>query len=162
LYILNKYLTIQFYANISADISAKHLSEYSMLHLLYLLAIPALSAAPGRYFPSFSMIAIIILILASRAIYETSKPVTPADDIPREVPAQTVESPDVTVVVFDLGEALSVLIDDEDTEILIDGGNDRDGRLLQKSVIARSVSDETAQAPIQKRCNHWIASLRSQ
>jgi hypothetical protein len=41
-----------------------------------------------------------------------------------------------------------------------------DGRLLQKSVIARSVSDETAQAPIQKRCNHWIGacavSLRSQ
>jgi competence protein ComEC len=33
----------------------------------------------------------------------------------------------VTVYVFDVGEALSVLIDDDDTEVLIDAGNDRDG-----------------------------------
>jgi competence protein ComEC len=84
----------------------------------------------------FAITAIIIITLASCAVYEPGAPITPAENSPTEVPAQTTESPDVTVVVFDIGEALSVLIDDEDTEILIDSGNDRDG-----SVIADKLGD---------------------
>jgi competence protein ComEC len=48
----------------------------------------------------------------------------------------------VTVYVFDVGEALSVLIDDANTEVLIDAGNDRDGsNIVQK--VAPYVIDGT-------------------
>jgi competence protein ComEC len=48
----------------------------------------------------------------------------------------------VAVYVFDVGEALSVFIDDEETEVLIDAGNDRDGsNIVQK--VAPYVIDGT-------------------
>jgi competence protein ComEC len=50
----------------------------------------------------------------------------------------------MAVYVFDVGEALSVLIDDEDTEVLIDAGNDRDG-----SVIAGKVAPHIADGTIE-------------
>jgi beta-lactamase superfamily II metal-dependent hydrolase len=83
-----------------------------------------------RRITTLGIAAIIIITLASCVAYEPGAPVTPAENSPTEVPAQTTEAPDVTVVVFDVGEALSVLIDDEDTEILIDSGNDRDGPVI--------------------------------
>jgi competence protein ComEC len=46
------------------------------------------------------------------------------------------------VYVWDVGEALSVLIDDDNTEILIDAGNDRDGAVLADK-IAPCVADGT-------------------
>jgi beta-lactamase superfamily II metal-dependent hydrolase len=48
----------------------------------------------------------------------------------------------VTAYVWDVGEALSVLIDDDDTEILIDAGNDRDGSVIAGKV-APYVTDGT-------------------
>jgi competence protein ComEC len=56
-----------------------------------------------------------------------STPSTPTDPPPLSEDA-------INVYVWDVGEALSVLIDDGDTEILIDAGNDRDGKtLVQKT-----------------------------
>jgi beta-lactamase superfamily II metal-dependent hydrolase len=51
-----------------------------------------------------------------------SKP-APVPD-PEPVPAPNSETDPVNVYVFAVGEALSVFIDDGDTEVLIDGGND--------------------------------------
>jgi beta-lactamase superfamily II metal-dependent hydrolase len=69
-----------------------------------------------------AIIALMLITLTSCAPYE---PGTPPDS-----PAQPIDSPAITVVVFNVGEALSILIDDEDTEILIDSGNDRDGPVI--------------------------------
>jgi competence protein ComEC len=48
----------------------------------------------------------------------------------------------VTVYVWDVDEALSVLVDDEGTEVLIDAGNDRDGSVIADKV-APYVTDGT-------------------
>jgi beta-lactamase superfamily II metal-dependent hydrolase len=48
----------------------------------------------------------------------------------------------VSIYVFDVGEALSVFIDDDDTEIFIDAGNDRDGSVIAGK-IAPYVTDGT-------------------
>jgi competence protein ComEC len=46
------------------------------------------------------------------------------------------------VYVFDVGEALSVFIDDADTEILIDGGNESDGERIA-DFVSEYISDDT-------------------
>jgi competence protein ComEC len=60
-------------------------------------------------------------------VTETPSPIPTSPEQPVITPPPTPGPSAVTVYVWDVGEALSVLIDDVNTEILIDAGNDRDG-----------------------------------
>ena len=75
------------------------------------------------------VVAVAVVAFATHSFRQQPEPPTPSVGT-------------VTVYVWDVGEALSVLIDDGDTEILIDAGNDRDGQTIVAKV-APYVSDGT-------------------
>jgi hypothetical protein len=74
------------------------------------------------------------------------KPPEPEEQVPVTPPKAT-ERHGLPVYVFDVGEAPSVFIDDEDTEVPVDAGNDRDGfNIVQK--VAPYVIDGTLECVI--------------
>jgi competence protein ComEC len=71
-------------------------------------------------------------VLVALAIAATA--LAACEPTPKPLPEPSPTQGTVSVYVWDVGEALSVLIDDDDAEILIDAGNDWDGAAIAEKV----------------------------
>jgi competence protein ComEC len=88
------------------------------------------------------LIALLIAVMILTACSSTTPEPTPVPDPePTSTPPTEQSYEVVTVTVFAVGEALSVFIDDGDTEILIDGGNDG-GKRKDGGTVAEYLSEK--------------------
>lgn len=84
-----------------------------------------------------TLVAVPIALIVVIAAFFVAVPHLNNNDEPQDDHGTVPVTPlgtDVSVYVWNVGEALSILIDDQDTEILIDAGNDRDGPTIVDNI----------------------------